>query len=84
MLHLMPTPAFAFAGARGLGPAIPGDVGTRALSLRAMHALMLAYAAQRRRAAVDCYSSRYWKAAERHALAKACAIRVGQNFPRIP
>ena len=53
-------------------------------SLRAMHALMLAYAAQRRRAADHQADALYWKAAERHALGKAEALRVDADFPKLP
>ena len=54
MLHWIPAPAVAFLGARpGSGPALPGDPAQCVQSLRAMHALMLAYAGQRRRAAAD-------------------------------
>lgn len=84
MLHWIPAPALAFAGAR-TEPALPGDAPARcAASLRAMHALMLAYAAQRRRAAVETVDAVYWKAAEAIALDKARGIRADQGFGRLP
>lgn len=49
-----------------------------------MHALMLAYAAQRRRAAADPCDAVYWKAAESHALDKARALRGQVGFSRLP
>lgn len=84
MLHWVPPPALAFVGARHRGPAMPGDVDRCVEQLRAVHATMLAYAAQRRRAAEDPADSRYWKAAEEHALRKARAVRANRNFPRLP
>ena len=76
MIHWMPDPSHAFVGARAGEPALPGDTDRCVRTLRAMHALMLAYAAQRRRAAEDPADARYWKAAEGHALDKARAIRA--------
>lgn len=83
MLHWVPPATSAFVGARP-GPALPGDTDRCVQKLRAMHALMLAYAAQRRRAAEDPVDSRYWKAAESHALDKARALRMSAPFPRLP
>ena len=83
MLHWVPSPTLAFVGARTSGPALPGDTDRCVRSLRAMHALMLAYAAQRRRAAEDPVDARYWKAAEGHALNKARAIRA-EGLPPLP
>ena len=84
MLHWVPSPSLAFVGARTGGPALPGDTERCIQNLRATHALMLAYAAQRRRAAADPVDSRYWKALESHALEKARAIRLTQPFPQLP
>jgi hypothetical protein len=84
MLHWLPAPAVAFLGARASAPALPGDPARCAESLRAMHALMLAYAAQRRRAACEPADASYWKAAEAHALTKARALRKTEGFPRLP
>jgi hypothetical protein len=84
MLHWVPPPSLAFVGARSGGPALPGDTDRCVQSLRAMHALMLAYAAQRRRAADNPIDAHYWKAAERHALEKAGTIRATGTFPRLP
>jgi len=83
MLHWIPPPASAFVGARAGGPVLPGDTDRCVQNLRAMHALMLAYAAQRRRAAAEPADSHYWKAAESHALEKARAIRTS-GLPRLP
>jgi hypothetical protein len=49
-----------------------------------MHALMLAYAGQRRRAAAEPGDSAYWKAAEAHALDKARGFRAQEGFIRLP
>jgi hypothetical protein len=85
MLHWIPAPAVAFLGARTeTQPALPADPIRCARSLRAMHALMLAYAAQRRRAAAEPYDSAYWKAAEAHALDKARTLRADLAFGRLP
>lgn len=84
MLHWVPPPALAFVGARTRGPALPGDVDHCVQQLRAVHATMLAYAAQRRRAAEDPVDARYWKAAEGHALDKARAVRNNRDFPKLP
>jgi hypothetical protein len=81
MLHSVPSPASAFVGARGDDDAVADRC---VQSLRAMHALMLAYAAQRRRAADSPVDAHYWKAAERHALDKAEAIRREFEFPKLP
>ena len=85
MLHWIPSPAVAFLGARSeAGPVLPGDPARCAQTLRAMHAVMLAYAGQRRRAASQPYDSAYWKAAESHALDKARTIRSQPAFARLP
>lgn len=87
MLHWVPPINIAFVGARdSQGPVLPGEptIDRCVQSLRATHALMLAYAAQRRRAAEDSGDSRYWKAAEEHALDKARSIRADGLFPKLP
>jgi ABC-type amino acid transport system permease subunit len=86
MLHWVPAPALAFVGARSGGESVASEANTDRCvqSLRAMHALMLAYAGQRRRAALNPVDAHYWKAAGSHALGKAEAIRVGGRFPRLP
>jgi len=84
MLHWVPPPALAFVGARSRGAAMPGDADHCVQQLRAVHATMLAYAAQRRRAADNPVDACYWKAAEGHALAKARAVRTSQDFPQLP
>lgn len=84
MLHWVPPTAVAFAGAKTPAPVLPGDTKRCVQTLRSMHALMLAYAAQRRRAAADPADSRYWKALEAHALEKARAIRAHGLYPRLP
>lgn len=86
MLHWIPSPTVAFLGARAnADPVLPGDAPARcAASLRAMHALMLAYAAQRRRAAGDTEDAVYWKAAESCALDKARNIREDLSFGKLP
>jgi hypothetical protein len=83
MLHWFPNPAVAFAGARNAGAALPGEPRGFA-PVRAQHALMLAYAAQRRRAAAGVLDSRYWKAAAPVALDKARALRTQGDFPPLP
>jgi hypothetical protein len=84
MLHWIPAPAVAFLGARTPSAVLPGDVDRCVQSLRAMHALMLGYAAQRRRAAGDAGDAPYWKAAESCALDKARALRARDGFARLP
>ena len=83
MLHWFPSPSVAFAGARASGAALPGEPRSFAPS-RAQHALMLAYAAQRRRAAAGTSDPRYWKAAAPVALDKARALRTASGFPELP
>ena len=85
MLHWIPAPTVAFLGARpGADPVLPGDPTRCVQNLRAMHALMLAYAGQRRRAAAGPDDSAYWKAAEACALEKARGLRVREGFGRLP
>jgi hypothetical protein len=45
---------------------------------------MLAYAAQRRRAAVRSADAPYWKAAQGYALGRARELRAGAGFPSLP
>jgi hypothetical protein len=85
MLHWIPAPAVAFLGARAENaPVLPGDPARCAQSLRTMHALMLAYAGQRRRAAAEPTDAAYWKAAFSHPLDKARAYRLQPTFQRLP
>ena len=85
MLHWIPTISTAFLGARPeSNPVLPGDPARCAQSLRAMHALMLAYAGQRRRAAAEPADAVYWKAAEACALDKARLLRAREGFARLP
>ena len=84
MLHWIPAPAIAFLGARPSSAVLPGDPAACARSLRAMHALMLGYAAQRRRAAVDPRDAIYWKAAQGCVLDKARALRANEGFIQLP
>jgi hypothetical protein len=81
MLHWIPSPTVAFAGARA-SIAFPGEARSFS-SPRGRHALMLAYAAQRRRAASGQADSRYWKAAAPVALDKARALRA-EGLPGLP
>lgn len=83
MLHWSPPASVAFAGARTSGAAVPGEPRSFAPG-RAQHALMLAYAAQRRRAASGPTDARYWKAAAPVALDKARALRIADGFPALP
>ncbi len=84
MLHWFPAPAVAFVGARSAGPVLPGDPVQAAPPPRALHALTLAYAAQRRRAAREGADAAYWKAAEGCALDRARALRAQAGFARLP
>ena len=84
--------AFAsfFTPARSpLSAALPGDVFIPELGPRARHAQALAYAAQRRRAALACQGGSgadgaYWKAGVPAAIARAQALRAGPCFARLP
>ena len=83
MLHWIPSPSVAFAGARRSGATLPGEPRADAPP-RAQHALMLAYAAQRRRAAAGTSDPWYWKAAAPVALDKARALRTGMGLAELP
>lgn len=84
MLHWIAFPALAFAGARTGGAAVlPGDPALPVPSVRGSHALMLAYAAQRRRAAV-ANEGRYWKAAAPYAVDRAKLLRARNDFAILP
>ena len=82
MLHWLPPPAQAFAGARPAPAVFPGDRRQFDTS-RGRHAIMLAYAAQRRRAAV-AEDALYWKVAAEVTLEKARKLRTAQAFMRLP
>ena len=86
MLHGLPSPNIAFRGARLAGPVLPGDpvIEECIQSLRALHATMLAYAADRRRAAAEPADSDYWKAGEAHAVSRAQSLRARPGFARLP
>jgi hypothetical protein len=45
---------------------------------------MLAYAAQRRRAAAGSADSVYWKAAQAYALSRARELRCGRGLASLP
>jgi len=85
MLHWIafPAPSLAFTGARTGPTALPGDPALPARSVRGSHALMLAYAAQRRRAALN-NDGRYWKASAPHAVDRAKRLRARTDFARLP
>ena len=84
MLHGLPASSVAFRGARDTSPVLPGDPTPLVETLRALHALMLDYAAQRRRAAADPEVADYWKAAENQALDRARELRRRAGFTVIP
>ena len=73
-----------------LTTALPGDVVASDPGARASHAQALAYAARRRRAAVEArerengVDGAYWKAGVPAAIARAAALRSGPSFARLP
>ncbi len=72
---------------RPLSAALPGDAPSYEPGARARHAQALAYAAQRRRAALACQGgpdTAYWKAGVPAALARAQALRAEPLFARLP
>jgi hypothetical protein len=81
MIHWIATPSLA--GARAASVALPGDPAMPTPSARGSHALMLAYAAQRRRAAVR-HDARYWKMAAPHAVDRARSLRTRGDFAVLP
>lgn len=83
MLHWIASSAIAFAGARRSTAALPGDPALPVPSVRGSHALMLAYAAQRRRAAAAT-DGRYWKAAAPYAVDRAKLLRARSDFATLP
>ena len=83
MLHWIAFPALAFAGARTGVVVLPGDPALPVPSVRGSHALMLAYAAQRRRAAFTT-ESRYWKTAAPYAVDRAKLLRARNDFAVLP
>lgn len=88
MFHFR-TLELAYSGAP-YGAALPGDMLRCEPGARGRHAQALAYAAQRRRAALACRTlnngvdATYWKAGAPAALARACAIRLQQGLSRLP
>ena len=80
----------AFACRDVAGPALPGDALRAKPTARGRHAQALAYAAQRRRAALACrrldngVDAAYWKAGAPAALARASTIRLVQGLARLP
>ena len=86
-------PAFAsfFTPIRSpLSAALPGDPIVVEPGARASHAQALAYAARRRRAALEAcerengVDGAYWKAGVPAAIARAAALRSGPSFARLP
>ncbi|CAN5274249.1 hypothetical protein BH09PSE2_BH09PSE2_00020 [soil metagenome] len=80
----------AFAGRDRSGAVLPGDALRVEPGARGRHAQALAYAAQRRRAALACrrlnngVEAVYWKAGVPAALARASSIRLAQGLARLP
>ncbi len=70
--------------------ALPGDPVIVEPGLRASHARALAYAAGRRRAALEArdrengVDTAYWRAGVPAALARAQALRAEPSFARLP
>jgi hypothetical protein len=81
MIHWIASPSLA--GARPASIALPGDPALPTPSARGSHALMLAYAAQRRRAAAR-NEARYWKVAAPHAVDRARQLRERMDFAVLP
>lgn len=73
---------------RPLSAALPGDAYVAEPGSRARHAQALAYAAQRRRAALACQGGgpdgAYWKAGVPAAIARAQALRAQPCFAKLP
>ena len=73
-----------------LAAALPGDVVFAEPGPRASHAQALAYAARRRRAALEAserengVDGAYWKAGVPAAIARAAALRSAPTFARLP
>lgn len=73
-----------------LATALPGDAYVGEPVARGRHAQALAYAASRRRAAVQAHGDQrgvdraYWKAGVPAALARAAIIRNEFGFARLP
>ena len=73
-----------------LAAALPGDAVVVEPGARASHAQALAYAARRRRAAMEArersngVDGAYWKAGVPAALARAAALRAEPRFARLP
>lgn len=70
--------------------ALPGDAVIVEPGARASHAQALAYAARRRRAALEArdresgVDTAYWKAGVPAAIARAAALRAQPSFARLP
>lgn len=73
-----------------MAAALPGDACFADPGARASHAQALAYAARRRRAALEArdrdngVDGAYWKAGVPAAIARAAALRSGPSFARLP
>ena len=73
-----------------LAAALPGDAIVIEPGARASHAQALAYAARRRRAALEArerengVDGAYWKAGVPAAIARAAALRSAPSFARLP
>ncbi len=73
-----------------LAAALPGDLIVVEPGARASHAQALAYAARRRRAALEArerengVDGAYWKAGVPAAIARAAALRAEPHFARLP
>lgn len=89
MFHA-PISSFFTPARRPLSAALPGDAVVVEPSARASHARALAYAAQRRRAALasrdqdNGVDTAYWKAGVPAAIARASALRAQPTFARLP
>lgn len=89
MFHA-PISSFFTPARRPLSAALPGDAIVVEPSARASHARALAYAAQRRRAALasrdadNGVDTAYWKAGVPAAIARAVALRAEPRFARLP
>ncbi len=73
-----------------IAAALPGDLVMAEPGARASHAQALAYAARRRRAALEArerangVDGAYWKAGVPAAIARAAALRAEPRFARLP
>ena len=82
--------AFFTPARRPIHAALPGDALVAEPGARAHHAQALAYAARRRRAALEArerengVDTAYWKAGVPAAIARASALRAEPRFARLP